>query len=89
MFTHEPLLALPVGGKESKTCPVLFPLGPLARTKAAVVATSSVGAAELGSTAGNDERLMWMEKMPAESWREVGTGCFRPPETTQMVPLLI
>lgn len=62
MFTHEPLLALPAGGKESKTCPVLFPLGPLAGTEASVVATSSVGAAELGSISGNGERLMKMGK---------------------------
>lgn len=70
MFTHEPLLALPAGGKESKACPVLFPLGPLVGTKAAVVATSSVGAAELGSTAGNDERLMSMEKR--RCWQKAG-----------------
>lgn len=70
MLTQEALLALPAAGKESKTCTEFFPLGPLSGTKASVVATPSVGAAELGSTAGNDEGLMWMGKR--RCWQKAG-----------------
>lgn len=70
MFTQEALMPLPAGGKESKTCPVLFPLGSLSGTKASVVAPNSMGAAELDSTAGNDEGLMWMGER--RCWQKAG-----------------
>lgn len=44
-----------------------------------------MGAVKLGSTAGYNEGLMWLEKMVGESWREAGAGCFGPPETPHVL----
>lgn len=72
VYTQSPSgIASRRGGIKSLASP--SPTGtssPLAGTKASGVATFPMGAAELGSTAGNDKGLTWLEKR--RWWEKAG-----------------